>query len=127
MKLLTYFIVLIATIGFVLIAADNVNRSATERAYAQAAVIRAQSQARLDATSAHLPYVVIGSVALLGVVTLVVAALVVARWGDNGQVAQTPRIIETRTIIILPAGSGRRAMWERVGEARRLGSGEKFN
>jgi len=60
----------------ILLAAVGYNsESAARRAHAQAAVIRAQSQARLDATSAYLPYVALTAVAGLGVCALAVAGL----------------------------------------------------
>jgi hypothetical protein len=112
---LVWIVTIIISIAFLLWCVGYNNETAAQRAYAEAAVIRAQSQARLDATSAYLPYVAIVAVAGLGVSALAVAGLVLYQWGAAPN--HPPRVIETRTIIILQPGQSRRELWRTVSEA----------
>lgn len=120
---LGYLIILIVAVALVIAASGYNAARQTQRAHAEAAVIRAQSQARLDATSAHLPYVVLGTGLIIGGGLVLLGCVVV--WSThhgNAQHVPPTRVIETRIIeryvVVLP--EGRRAMWERLIE-----SGEK--
>lgn len=106
----------IVAVAILMAAIGYNNQSAATRAHAEAAIIRAQAQARLDATSANLPYVVIGVVALMGLCTLTLAGLVLYKWGDS-PANQPPHIIETRTIIMLQPGQSRRDLWQTISNA----------
>lgn len=101
MKTLTYLVVVIATAAFFLIALGHANDSAARRAYAQAAIIREQSQARQDLLAAALPYIVFGSVVIFIAALGGIAIYALSRQPDH---APPTRIIETRTILILQPG-----------------------
>lgn len=119
---LTWAIAIIVAIAIMLAAAGYHNETAAQRAYAQAAIIRAQSQARLDATSAFLPYVAIVAVAGLGVSALTVAGLVIYKWGEAAPNHSPNHITETRTIILLQPGQSRRELWQTISNAETVRS-----
>ncbi len=113
---LVWLVTISASIAFLLFALGfNAERQA-ERAYAQAAIIRAQSSARLDLATALMPYTIIGAVALMAIVALVLATMAIVRLGQP----QPPRVIETRTLILLQPGQTRRDAWRQMSEIRLL-------
>jgi hypothetical protein len=107
--ILTWLIaIVIAAAMFLAASGFNAERQA-ERAYVQAAIIRAQSAARLDLSAALMPYAVIGIVALMAIVALTLAAIALVRLG---QAPQAPRLIERQMVILIPPGLSRREAFE---------------
>ena len=111
---LAYLVVIIATAAFFMLALSNANDSAARRAYAQAAIVREQSQARQDLLAAMLPYV---ALAVVVIVLTAVAGIVI-----YALTKQQPgmRIIETRTIIMLQPGQTRREFWQSLENTKLL-------
>ncbi len=117
MKLLPWLVVILATVAAILFALDQVNQSAAERAYAQAAVIRAQSQARLDATSAHLPYVIIGVSMIFGSALVVLGVAILQQGHVRSNEALHYPLIERQVIIVIaPADQPRGQMWRQISD-----------
>jgi len=113
MKHLSILICLIATAAFFLIALGNANDSAARRAYAQAAMVREQAQARSDLLAAMLPYVIFGSVII---VCAALAAVTICALARRPDAPTAPQLIETRTILILQPGEhSRREIFQLLG------------
>jgi ABC-type Fe3+ transport system permease subunit len=116
MKHLSILVCLIASSAFFLIALAQQNDSATRRAYAQAAIIREQAQARQDLLAAMLPYVIFGSVIIIGLALAAVVIYALARQPQHPQ--QPMRIIEreVRIIVLQPdPGQTRREFYQSLG------------
>lgn len=111
MKILPYLIVTLALIALILFAADQVNQSAAQRLAAEAIVIRAQSQARLDATSANLPYVAIAVSAIFGSAIIGLGAVI---YKASDQPVQPQQIIERHVIVMITPPGPRREAWKRI-------------
>jgi hypothetical protein len=86
----------------------NAERQA-ERAYAQAAIIRAQSAARLDLSAALMPYAVIAIVAFMAIVALALATIALVKLG---QPQQSPKLIERQMIVLIQPGQSRREVYQ---------------
>lgn len=111
-NILTWFILLVLVAAlFALALGFNAERQA-ERAYAQAAIIRAQSAARLDLSAALMPYAVIGIVALMAIVALTLATIALVKLGQPGQ---SPQLIERQMIILIQPGQTRREVYQMLG------------
>jgi hypothetical protein len=109
--ILTWLIaIVIAAAMFLAASGFNAERQA-ERAYAQAAIIQAQSAARLDLSAALMPYAVIAVVALMAIVALTLAAIALVRLGQAPQ-GQRPQIIERQMVILIQPGQSRREVFE---------------
>lgn len=114
MKLLPWLIIIMAMMALVMFAADQVNQSAAERSYARAAVIRAQGQARLDATAAFLPYVIVAVSVAFGSSLIAIGLVILSR---PGIAPQPQRLIERQVIIVIaPSDQPRRQVWRQVSE-----------
>jgi cytochrome bd-type quinol oxidase subunit 2 len=111
MKSVFSWLILLVLVGalFSLALGFNAERQA-ERAYAQAAIIRAQSAARMDLSAALMPYAVIGVVALMAVTALTLATVALVKLGQPGQ-SDRPRLIERQIIMIQP-GQSRREVYK---------------
>jgi hypothetical protein len=108
---LTWLIaIVIAAAAFLAASGFNAQHQA-ERAYAQAAIIQAQSAARLDLSAALMPYAVIAVVALMAIVALTLAAIALVRLGQAPQ-GQRPQIIERQMVILIQPGQSRREVFE---------------
>jgi hypothetical protein len=110
-KYLSYAIVVLATVGFIVFSVGGCYQAKAEREYARAAVIAAQGQARLDTLAGITPILVIALMAII-VFGLLLLAL---RYADR-QPPTVTRIerVETRTIILIPATMSRREMWRQL-------------
>ena len=112
MKILTWLIAIIITAAVWTVALGfNAERQA-ERAYAQAAIIRAQSAARLDLSAALMPYAIIGIVAVLAVIALALATIALVKLGQPQQLQQPPRLIERQMIVLIQPGQSRREVYK---------------
>jgi hypothetical protein len=107
--ILTWLIAIIISIALLLLAFGfNAERQA-ERAYAQAAIIRAQSAARLDLSAALMPYAVIAIVAFMAIMALALATIALVRLS---QPQQSPRLIERQMIVLIQPGQSRREVYQ---------------
>lgn len=113
-------------------------QAAAERARgeARAMIIEAQAESRLHSAQAaaitlasNLPYAVIG-VGTVAVLAIFIGSLIFLVWLRQSApiYPQQPRRIETRTIILLPAGMSRREFWRMISaetdEMKLLGGGQ---
>jgi hypothetical protein len=101
-KILAPLIALVIAAALFLFALGQANDSAARRAYAQAAIVREQAQARSDLLAAMLPYVIFGSVVIVCVGLLAVTIYALSR--QQAQAQRPQHIIETRTILVLQPG-----------------------
>lgn len=117
MKYLIFLVAILGLVALIIFGLDNYNQSAASKAYARgqarAMILEAQGQARLDAAqanavnmSAALPYVIIGVVAVFGGVILILAVVIL-----NQQQQHIERI-ETKYVMMLPAGISRRETYQ---------------
>ena len=88
----------------------------TESASAQAAAVlqSASAQATLTTSTAYLPYVVIGIVAILAMAGLAAVVVVVM---NRGASIGAPRQIETRVVFVLGPGATRRELFKLLGSS----------
>jgi uncharacterized protein YsxB (DUF464 family) len=114
MKILAPLIALIATAAFFLIALSSANDSAARRAYAQAAMVREQAQARSDLLAAMLPYIIFGSVIIVCAALSAVVIYALARRPDVVQ-AEPVKVIERQMIILIQPGQSRREVYRILG------------
>lgn len=105
--------IIIAIAIFLTASGFNAERQA-ERAYAQAAIIRAQSAARLDLSAALMPYVIIGTVALMSIVAMTLAVFALMKLGQR-QPQKSPKLIERQMIILIQPGQSRREVYQMLG------------
>lgn len=129
-QLLVWLIVILAFAGLLALASARADDARTNRIYAQAHLIGAQSSARQDLLAGLMPYTVLGLAALGGIITIValtggVVALIggvvaiVAMWSERPQAAP-PRIIERQMVILMQPGQTRRETWQQLSEIKLL-------
>jgi len=116
---LLWLIVIAGAALLILYATTQYNEARADRLHAEAAIIRAQSQARLDATSANLPYLI------LGVTTVFSSALIFLGVTIYLKAAPPPPHIETHTIILLPADLTRRQQYQALTQLTQLQRGDQ--
>lgn len=113
MKILSGAFIALILLIILLLAIERANSAAAERAHARAAVIRAQSQARLDASAAYLPYVAIAvSTAFASSLVALGVALVVRA---DVRREYEARVIERQVVVLVGAGSSRREVLKMIG------------
>ena len=110
-ELFLWLIVILGLIALLLYAGTKFNESAADKYYAQgrarAMIIEAQGQARLDTTTALMPYLTLGLIAIFGSAILILAVVILRE-------KRPVERIETRYIILLPQGS-KRQMYQALG------------
>jgi amino acid permease len=112
--ILTWLIAIIVAAAALMWATAQNNEAAARRAYAAAAMVREQSQARLDLATALMPYFALTAVIVVTLATVAIVIYALARSGDR---TQPTRLIETRTIILLAPGQSRRDVWRQLSQA----------
>lgn len=124
-------IALVAIVG--MIALGQLNETFTEKNNSQAAVmnaqtglIAAQSESRLNASQAALPYAVMGvGLTVTGVVVLV-ALMVVAKSAPAQPPAPLlPARIEKQIIWVIPAGMSHREFWQTLSKSTSIAQFEE--
>jgi len=120
---LLWLIVILAFAGLLALASARADDARTNRLYARAHLVEAQSSARQDLLAGLMPYTIIGLATIGGVIAVVAlvagVVAVVAIWSDRPQAAP-PRVIERQMVILLQPGQTPREFWRQVSKVKLL-------
>jgi hypothetical protein len=115
-----WLIVVLSFAGLLALATARADDARTNRLYARAHLVEAQSSARQDTLAALMPYTIIGLATIGGVIAVVAlvagVVCVAAVWSSRlrGATIQ-PKIIERQMIILIQPGQSRREVYQLLG------------
>ena len=116
-----WLIVILAFAGLLAIASARADDARTNRLYARAHLVEAQSSARQDLLAGLMPYTIVGLAAIGGTISVVAlmagVVAVVVIWSNRPQ-PQTTQIIERQMVILLQPGQTRPEFWRQVARDR---------
>jgi ABC-type multidrug transport system permease subunit len=121
-NLFLWLIVILGIATLLTLASAKADDARTNRLYARAHLVEANSSARQDLLVGMMPYAVLGLATVGGVVAIVAlaagAVAVVAVWSDRGQAR--PMMIERQMIIMIQPGQSRREVYKLLSNSKEL-------